>query len=431
MGANLYSGSAEARLVFEKADEILGLALSTLCFEGPDEDLRQTMNTQPALYVTSCAALAALVAKVDLRPFAVAGHSVGEYAALFAAGSTTFDKGLALVQKRAVLMQEAAETRPGAMAAVLGLDGNQARDACDAARDQVGGVVTVANYNCPGQIVISGTQETVERAGAMAKELGAKRVLPLPVSGGFHSPLMVGAGDSLYPYLRDAHLQNPKVPVVSNVTADYTRNGVDLAPNLTMQVSGSVRWEESMRRLLDDGVTAFFEVGSGDVLTGLMKRIDKSARTLSVQDIASVEQAAALIADMNEAQTEPNEPAEPVEPAEPSEPAHRIYHITKLDAWQASLSEGAYRPPSLEQEGFIHASRPEQIAAVANNLFRARTGLVLVEIDAARVKPEIRYERAKNGDAYPHIYGPINVDAIRRIIDFPPGPDGRFKNMQD
>jgi [acyl-carrier-protein] S-malonyltransferase len=295
MGADLYGRSPEARALFDKADDTLGYSLSKLCFEGPEEDLKQTINTQPALFATSCATLAALSARVKLSPFAVAGHSVGEYAAIYAAGAMKFEKGLELVRKRAELMQEAAERNPGAMAAVLGLDADDVREACEAAKTESGAVVNVANYNCPGQIVISGLAQGVERAGDICKERGAKRVLPLPVSGGFHSPLMVSAGDALYQSLREALFQNPRVPVVTNVNSEYTKNGVDFAPLLTMQVSGSVRWEESMRRLLADGVTTFIEVGSGEVLAGLMKRIDKEARTLSVQDMASVETAIDVI----------------------------------------------------------------------------------------------------------------------------------------
>ncbi len=299
MGADFLAGSAAARAVFESADAILGFPLSRLCFEGPEEELRQTINTQPALFVTSCAALAALRERVTVQPVAVAGHSVGEYAALYAASAVTFEAGLRLVRQRAELMQEAAGRRPGTMAAVLGLDADAVRQAVEAARPA--GIVAVANYNSPGQIVISGERAAVERAGELAREAGAKRVIPLPVSGGFHSPLMVGAGDALYPALREVVFKQTTVPVVVNVTAEYCKNGVDFGPYLTMQVSGSVRWEESMRRLLADGVELFLELGSGDVLAGLLKRIDKSARAISVEDMASVEQAAAALSGAGEA----------------------------------------------------------------------------------------------------------------------------------
>lgn len=293
MGADFYRHVETARTLFDRANETLGYDLARLCFEGPEEDLRQTIHTQPALYVTSCAALAALKSRADVTPFAVAGHSVGEYAALYAAGSVGFEKGLQLVRRRAELMQEAAERNPGAMAAVLGLEADAVRAVCEAARPA--GIVAVANYNCPGQIVISGETAAVERASELAKERGAKRVVPLAVSGAFHSPLMVAAGDALYPALREAQFRQTKVPVVVNVTAEYNRAGVDFAPYLTMQVSGSVRWEESMRLLLADGVDAFLELGSGDVLSGLLKRIDRAARSVSVQDMASLEEAVMIL----------------------------------------------------------------------------------------------------------------------------------------
>lgn len=293
MGSDFYQNAPEARALFERANGILGFDLARLCFDGPEEELRQTINTQPALYVTSCAALEALRVRTDVKPFAVAGHSVGEYAAIYAAGSVDFEGSLRLVRRRAELMQEAADRKPGAMAAVLGLDAEAVREACEAAKPS--GIVAVANYNSPGQIVISGEAAAVERAGELAKERGAKRVLPLPVSGAFHSPLMVTAGDALYPALREAGFKQAEIPVVVNVSAEYNKHGIDFAPFLTMQVSGSVRWEESMRRLLADGVDTFVELGSGNVLAGLMKRIEPSARTVSVQDMSSLEEAVELL----------------------------------------------------------------------------------------------------------------------------------------
>jgi [acyl-carrier-protein] S-malonyltransferase len=180
------------------------------------------------------------------------------------------------------------------MAAIIGLDTEAVRKSCEGAREL--GVVSVANYNCPGQTVISGERAAVDRAGEMARAAGAKRVIALPVSGGFHSPLMVSAGDALYPALREAGFRQASVPVVVNVAAEYCASGVDFAPYLTMQVSGTVRWEESMRLLLSDGVDLFIELGSGDVLAGLMKRIDREARVVSAGDTESLEAAATLIA---------------------------------------------------------------------------------------------------------------------------------------
>ena len=286
MGADFYANVESARNLFDIADSVLGYSLSNLCFEGPEEELKQTIHTQPALYVTSCAALSALKSSVEIEPYAAAGHSVGEYAAHYAAGTIEFEAGLKLVQRRAELMQEAAQSRPGTMAAVLGLDAESTRKSCEDARDS--GVVTVANYNCPGQIVISGETAAVEKAGELAKTAGAKRVIPLQVSGAFHSPLMVAAGDALYEDLRAAQFKQAQIPIVVNVTAEYCKSGVDFAPYLTMQVSGSVRWEESMRLLLDDGVDTFIELGSGEVLAGLLKRIEKDARVISVHDMITL-----------------------------------------------------------------------------------------------------------------------------------------------
>jgi len=295
MGAEFYANVEAARNLFDTADSVLGYSLSGLCFDGPEEELKQTIHTQPALYVTSCAALEALRSRMEVEPFAVAGHSVGEYAAHYAAGTIGFEVGLKLVRRRAELMHEAAQRKPGTMAAVLGLGADATKKACEEARDS--GVVSIANYNSPGQIVISGESAAVEKAGELAKEAGAKRVIPLAVSGAFHSPLMVTAGDALYPELRAAQFKQAQIPIVVNVTAEYSTSGVDFAPFLTMQVSGSVRWEESMRLLLSDGVDTFIELGSGEVLAGLLKRVDKEVKVVSVQDNAGIEQAIALLSD--------------------------------------------------------------------------------------------------------------------------------------
>ncbi len=289
MGADLYTSFAEARKVYDAANEALGFDLAKLCFDGPEEELLSTINTQPALFTTSCAALAAFRARCDVKPFAVAGHSVGEYAALYAAGSVGFETGLKLVRRRAELMQQAAAIRPGAMAAIIGLDADTVRAVCEKARPA--GIVSVANFNGPAQIVISGEVAAVEQASELANEAGARKVMPLAVSGAFHSPLMVSAGDALYPELREAAFKQTNVPVVVNVTAEYCKSGVDFGPYLTMQVSGSVRWEESMRLLLSDEVDTFIEFGCGDVLIGLLKRIEPETTRIAVQDRESLEQA--------------------------------------------------------------------------------------------------------------------------------------------
>ncbi|MCL5283984.1 MAG: ACP S-malonyltransferase [Armatimonadetes bacterium] len=301
MGAEVAAHESTAKAIYERADAVIGRSISHLCFEGPEEELRQTINAQPALFTTSAALLTALRNQVEVKPFAVAGHSVGEYAAIWAAGGIGFEAGLGAVLRRAELMQEAAAARAGTMCAVLGLDIETIHQACSEIFHR-NGVVSIANYNCPGQVVISGEVQAVGQAGQMLKERGAKRIVPLAVSGGFHSPLMVGAGDRLYTYLREARFQNARIPVVVNVTAEYIRNGVDFPPHLTMQVSGCVRWEESMRLLIKDGVTVFLEVGAGEVLCGLLRRIEKSeaaaepVTALAVNDMNSLSEACRILA---------------------------------------------------------------------------------------------------------------------------------------
>ena len=288
MGRSFVEDFPLAKSLFDQANQILGFDLAKLCFEGPEDALRETQIAQPALFTVSVIAWSCLQSKWDKQPSAVAGHSVGEYAALVASGVLTFSDGLKLVRKRGELMADLAKRRPGSMSAILGLEAKDALEACLQAKSELNRLVSVANYNGGGQIVISGETVAVERASEIAKEKGAKRVIPLPVSGGFHSPLMVSAGDALYEQLIQTTMRIPQVPIVINVTADYARHPDDLLGGLTMQVSRSVRWEESMQRLLADGFDTFIELGSGDVLSGLMRRIDKSARTISVSDSRSL-----------------------------------------------------------------------------------------------------------------------------------------------
>ncbi|HZT42691.1 MAG TPA: ACP S-malonyltransferase [Chthonomonadaceae bacterium] len=295
MGWEFYENFPQGRAVYLRANELLDFDLARLCFEGPEESLRETENAQVALFVTSISALRCLESICTRRPDVVAGHSVGEYAALVAAGTLAFDDGLNLVRKRGELMRDAARSTPGTMAAVLGLDAETARQACEEARASGAGLVVVANVNGAGQMVLSGTPEAVEKAGEIAREKGAKRVIPLSVSGAFHSPLMVSAGDALFTHLSHTAFRKPEVPVVSNVTARYVEMPDDLMGGLTRQVSGSVRWEESMQLLLQDGVDTFIELGCGDVLTGLIRRMDKSVHALSVQDADSLQAACHLL----------------------------------------------------------------------------------------------------------------------------------------
>jgi [acyl-carrier-protein] S-malonyltransferase len=288
MGQDLCAHSEAARTVFDEADAYIGTKLSSLCFYGPEDALRQTIYTQPALYVTSVAALRALEEAGAPRPLAVAGHSVGEYAALWAAGAFDFETGLHLVERRAQEMHRATLAAPGAMAAVLGLTGEQVAAACAEAEGGGAGAVQPANFNGGGQVVISGSPEGVARASEIAKAGGAKRVVPLNVSGAFHSPLMAPAVEAMGYALQDAPVRDAAVPVVANLSADYETRAGAIKANLAAQIDHPVRWEESIARLTADGFDTFVEVGAGTVLAGLMKRLAPDSRVFGVGDSAGV-----------------------------------------------------------------------------------------------------------------------------------------------
>ena len=288
MGQNLCAHSPAALAVFDEADSLIGTKLSTLCFYGPEEALRQTIYTQPALYVTSVAALCALREAGAMPPEAVAGHSVGEYAALFAAEAFDFETGLRLVERRAQEMHRATLARPGAMAAVLGLTGPEVVAVCAEAEASGAGTVQPANFNGGEQVVISGTPEGVARASEIAKTNGARRVLPLNVSGAFHSPLMVPAVEAMTYALADAAILDTALPVVANLSADYITRADDIRVSLAAQIDHPVLWEQSIGRLVADGFDTFVEVGAGTVLAGLMKRIAPDVRVYSVGDSAGV-----------------------------------------------------------------------------------------------------------------------------------------------
>jgi [acyl-carrier-protein] S-malonyltransferase len=286
MGKDLYESFDEARVLFDQADEALGFSLSDLCFNGPEDQLTLTINTQPALYVTSCAAYIVAAAS-GIKPIIAAGHSIGEYAALFAAGAYEFVDGLKLVRERARLMNDAAQDNPGTMAAILGLSPDQACEVVSKASDA--GIVVAANFNSPIQTVISGESDAVKRASEIASEMGAKRVVPLSVSGGFHSPLMQDAADALIEALRATPINDLAVPVVANHTAEIETECEEVRANLANQITGSVRWVQSVNKMLDAGAEVFIELGSGNVLAGLIKRIAKDAEVYSVGDKASLE----------------------------------------------------------------------------------------------------------------------------------------------
>lgn len=287
MGKALWEAFPTARSIFEQADDVLGFAISQLCFEGPEDRLQQTANAQPAILTTSIACLAVLQEKAGVEPGVVAGHSLGEYSAIVAAGVTDFPTALKLVRLRGLVMQQAAETRPGAMAAMIGADDAVVEDACRVVREQ-GGIVCIANYNSPGQTVISGEAGAVQRAIDLARERGARRAIPLPVGGAFHSPLMAEAADQLAQALAKATLGAARVPVVANVSADGEVSVERIAAGLVQQLCAPVQWTRSVRYMAERGVSTYVEVGPGQVLSGLIKRIEREAQVLAVNDPETV-----------------------------------------------------------------------------------------------------------------------------------------------
>lgn len=292
MGKALAAAFPVCRQTFEEADEALGEPISRLCFDGPEDRLALTRNTQPAVLAAGVA-VDRLLRSRGHAPVFLAGHSLGEYSAHVAAGTFGLADALRTVRRRGVYMQEAVPVGEGAMAAVLGLPAEQVAQACAEAAG--GQVVSAANLNAPGQVAIAGHAAAVERAGARAKALGARRVLPLPVSAPFHCALMRPARERLAPELRALVAADPAVPVVANVDAEPKRTGPDAIEALVRQVSAPVRWEAVVRRLAADGVTTFVEAGPGGVLSGLIRKIDRSVRAACVHDPASLEAAEAML----------------------------------------------------------------------------------------------------------------------------------------
>ena len=295
MGRELAEKYAAAREVFEEADEALGFALSRLCFEGPAEELQLTENTQPAILATSVAALRAAESEGLPRPDFVAGHSLGEYSALVAAGALSLRDAVTVVRKRGRYMQEAVPVGAGAMAAVLGADTETVEAACAEARRE-GEVCSPANVNSPGQIVIAGSAAAVERALPILKERGAKRAIPLKVSAPFHCALMLPAQERLSADLDEIEFKDPSVPLVTNVDAAVIRTGAEARDSLVRQVSSPVRWRESVELLAREGVEVFVEVGPGKVLTGLVRQTAPGVRALNVEDPAGVAAAQGALA---------------------------------------------------------------------------------------------------------------------------------------
>lgn len=290
MGRDLWEAYPEARAVFDEADGILGFPVSELCFAGPQETLDDTINAQPAILTMSIAALRALEARNRLEPSFVAGHSLGEYTALVTAGALDFADGLRLVRERGRLMKEAGERHPGAMAAIIGLDDATVEEVCREASEQVGDLSIVpANFNSPGQVVISGEREALEAAVELARARGAKRVIPLAVSVAGHSPLLQEAARGLERALESVPLRPAAIPVVANVTARPVTEPEEIKAGLVRQLTQPVQWVRSVEWMIAQGVSRFVEIGPKDVLAGLIRRINRGVQVVGVGDVAGIE----------------------------------------------------------------------------------------------------------------------------------------------
>ncbi|MEQ8908023.1 MAG: ACP S-malonyltransferase [Vicingaceae bacterium] len=275
MGKELYDSSEEAKNLFEKANEILGFSITDIMFEGSAEELKQTKVTQPAIFLHSV--ILAKTLGEEFKPDMTAGHSLGEFSALVAAGAMSFEDGLKLVSQRANAMQKACEAEPSTMAAVLGMEDDQVEAICQ----NIPGVVVPANYNCPGQLVISGTTDAVEKACEILKESGAKRALLLPVGGAFHSPLMEPARAELEEAIKQTEIKEPICPVYQNVVAKGVTDPAEIRTNLVAQLTAPVRWTQTMHQMIEDGASKMIEVGPGKVLQGLVKKVDRHFETES------------------------------------------------------------------------------------------------------------------------------------------------------
>jgi [acyl-carrier-protein] S-malonyltransferase len=295
MGRDLVDAFPQARRMYRDADAVLGFSLSSLCFEGPKEILDDTVNTQPAIFVTSLAVMQVLEAEgklwplTDAAPAMVAGHSLGELTALVAAGAVDFADGLHLVRERGRLMKLAGERSPGGMIAVLNMDDGEVENACKEAADQVGKAVQIANYNSPGQVVISGDQDALSRAVDLLKERGGRRIIPLAVSIAAHSPLMASVVQEYRAAVDATPLRMPGLPVVANISAHPLLSVDEIRDELAGQLTWPVRWTASVQWMVGQGATRFVEVGPKDVLGKLVKRIDRNVETISVGDAASIE----------------------------------------------------------------------------------------------------------------------------------------------
>lgn len=274
MGKDLYESSPKAKELFDKANEILGFSITDIMFNGTDEDLKKTNVTQPAVFIHS---VVLALTSDDFKPDMVAGHSLGEFSALVAAGVLSFEDGLKLVAQRADAMQKACEVNPSTMAAIIGLEDNIVEEVCGGIND-----VVAANYNCPGQLVISGNNAGIEKACEALKEKGAKRALVLPVGGGFHSPMMEPARTELASAIENTVFSNPTCPIYQNVTALPSTDIAEIKNNLIDQLTAPVKWTQSVQKMIKDGATTFIESGPGKVLQGLVKKIHRPAEVASI-----------------------------------------------------------------------------------------------------------------------------------------------------
>ncbi|WP_035293001.1 ACP S-malonyltransferase [Clostridium sp. KNHs214] len=291
MGKELALNIDVSRDVFKKADEALGFSISSICFQGSKEELDKTENTQPAILTTSIAALRVVEDK-GIKPDIVAGLSLGEYSALVSSGAMEFEDAVKLVKKRGRLMQEAVPQGVGTMAAIMGLDKDMVKECCKEASKE--GIVEVANYNCPGQIVIAGEIRAVELAVNILKEKGAKRAVLLDVSGPFHTSMLKEAAKNLYKELEHVHIKELQIPLITNVTGDYIQCK-EIKENLKNQVMSSVMWEHTINKMIEAGVDTFVEIGPGKVLSGFVKKIDRKLKVLNIEDLDSLEKAISVL----------------------------------------------------------------------------------------------------------------------------------------
>lgn len=284
MGKDLYDNYSASKEVFDTADKVLGKSISKICFEGPEEDLKQTVNTQPAIVTMSIAALEAFKSELDITPTCTAGHSLGEYCAMYASGVMNLETTLKAIQKRAELMSE---TKGGAMAAILNAPDGSVEKALEEASSA--GYVDVANYNSPVQVVITGDEAAVSKAGELLSAAGARRVVPLAVSGAFHSKYMEGAGEKFKEFVSELEINNAQIPVFTNVDAQATILSAEFKNKMPRQIYSSVQWTKTIQNMIKDGVETFIEIGPGKVLSGLVKKISPEVTTYNIYDKTSLE----------------------------------------------------------------------------------------------------------------------------------------------